>query len=83
MNMENEIRFCKDCNKDIEHYAVIVKPQFDVKKDRKEKVKEFISAFVAGWGAGATAGFMELRDLHLICRTCGHKIIERYRGDLS
>ncbi|WP_371373922.1 hypothetical protein [Thalassotalea aquiviva] len=81
--MEIEVRFCKECNKDKEHVGVIVKPQYQAKIGKKEKIKEFLSALVAGWGAGPTAGFMELRDLHLICKTCGHKIIERYRGDIG
>ncbi|WP_371189363.1 hypothetical protein [Thalassotalea maritima] len=81
--MENEVCFCKACNQDTDHARVIVKPQLKEAKSRKEKVKEFLSALIAGWGAGATAGFMELRELHVICTNCGHKNIENYRGDLS
>jgi len=81
--MEPEKRFCKECNEEVDHIGVIVKPQNNSNMGRKAKVKEFISALVAAWGAGGTAGFMELRDLHLICTNCGHKIIERYRGDLD
>ncbi|MGL1956641.1 MAG: hypothetical protein OCD00_04925 [Colwellia sp.] len=81
--MEIEKRYCKECNEEVDHIGVIVKPQPNLNMGRKEKVKEFISALIAGWGAGATAGFMELRDVHLICKNCGHKIIERYRGDLG
>jgi len=77
--MEIEKRFCKECNIETDHVGVIVKSQ----NNPEEKSGEFISAFVAGFGAGSTAGFMELRDLHLVCNNCGHKIIEKFRGDLD
>ncbi len=81
--MKTEKRYCKACKQKVDHIAVIVKSQNEAAVGKKGKIKEFFSAFIAGWGAGATAGFMELRDVHLICNHCGHKIIERYRGDLD
>jgi hypothetical protein len=80
--MKIEKRYCKECNEEVDHIRVIVKSQNTSNVERKSKLKEFISALIAGWGAGSTAGFMELRDVHLICKNCGNKIIERYRGDL-
>lgn len=81
--MKIEKRYCKECKEKVDHSAVIVKPQNAATVGSKGKIKEFFSALIAGWGAGSTAGFMELRDVHLICHHCGHKIIERYRGDLD
>jgi len=81
--METEKRYCGECCEEVDHIVVIVKSQTKSSVGRKSKFIEFISALVAGWGAGSTAGFMELRDVHLICKNCGHKIIERYRGDLD
>lgn len=82
-NRKPELRDCKICNEEVLHFGVIVKPKYEAPKGRKEKFKVFISAFIAGRAAGACAGFMELRDLHLICKKCGNKIIESYRGDLD
>ena len=81
--MKIEKRYCKECNKEVDHVAVIVKSQSSPAVGKKAKFKEFMSAFFAGWGAGAAAGFMELKDAHLVCNKCGHKIIEAYRGDLD
>ena len=81
--MKKESRHCKSCGKVTEHIGVVVNPKVSESKSTKEKVKEFLSYFVAGWGAGATAGFMELRELHLICSKCGNKLIEHFRNDLN
>ncbi len=81
--MKTVKRYCKKCTKQVAHIEVIVKSQSSASVGKKAKVREFISALIAGWGAGRFAGFMELRDAHLICKSCGHTIIERYRGDLD
>jgi len=81
--MKIEKRYCKECNEEVDHVAVIVKYQNSSSVGKKAKFKVFISSLIAGWGAGRTTGFMELRDVHLVCNKCGHKLIERFRGDLD
>ena len=73
-------RHCKECVKETSHYQLDIDTPTPQTQTKKEQTTEFISAFVAGWGAGPTAAFMELRDRHFICEVCGSKIVEKYRN---
>ncbi len=80
---KTELRKCKACNLETEHFKVITPSATPDKMDKKTKIKTFIFAFIASKGAGPLSGFVELRDAHLICSHCGDKIIENYRGDID
>lgn len=72
----NEKRFCPSCQRETSHVVVLVDKSFGKQPTSEQKRKEFIKDFITGWAAGPFLANMDRFERHVICESCGNKVID-------
>lgn len=71
-----EKHFCKCCDKETEHVLILVRKKTGFENSNNRKIKEFVAGFIKSWFLGPFIANMDNFSRHLICQTCGEKIID-------
>ncbi|HEH9417355.1 TPA: hypothetical protein SIA31_001355 [Aeromonas sobria] len=76
MLASNEKRFCSSCQHETSHVVVLVDKSFGKQPTPEQKRKEYIKDFITGWAAGPFLANMDRFERHIICESCGNKVID-------
>jgi ribosomal protein L44E len=71
-----ERRFCPTCQHETNHVVVLVDKSYGKQVKPEQKRKEFIKDFITGWAAGPFLANMDRFERHVICESCGKKVID-------